>query len=142
MLGTTLAEADRRFGRRHRDVARDAWAEAAAAESSARMACWLAADPSAPNEVVLREERLVALATALRRLPEDQRWGGEVRHLEGLSVFFFFQAEDGIRDIGVTGVQTCALPIWFRQGPAAAPETARCQAPRRDCHGSVAEGSG
>src|SRR3712207_8176073 len=27
--------------------------------------------------------------------------------------FFFFQAEDGIRDIGVTGVQTCALPIWF-----------------------------
>ena len=29
-------------------------------------------------------------------------WGG---------VCFFFQAEDGIRDIGVTGVQTCALPI-------------------------------
>src|SRR3712207_8796772 len=25
---------------------------------------------------------------------------------------FFFQAEDGIRDIGVTGVQTCALPIF------------------------------
>src|SRR3712207_9181285 len=25
--------------------------------------------------------------------------------------YFFFQAEDGIRDIGVTGVQTCALPI-------------------------------
>src|SRR5882757_5793787 len=27
------------------------------------------------------------------------------------SALFFFQAEDGIRDIGVTGVQTCALPI-------------------------------
>src|SRR5690349_21967159 len=27
-------------------------------------------------------------------------------------VFFFFQAEDGIRDLYVTGVQTCALPIW------------------------------
>src|SRR3712207_7010828 len=27
-------------------------------------------------------------------------------------MFFFFQAEDGIRDIGVTGVQTCALPIF------------------------------
>src|SRR5690349_23672777 len=26
--------------------------------------------------------------------------------------FFFFQAEDGIRDLYVTGVQTCALPIW------------------------------
>src|SRR3712207_6849275 len=29
----------------------------------------------------------------------------------GVVFFFFFQAEDGIRDIGVTGVQTCALPI-------------------------------
>src|SRR2546429_5581767 len=28
-----------------------------------------------------------------------------------LVVFFFFQAEDGIRDVAVTGVQTCALPI-------------------------------
>src|SRR3712207_4462613 len=30
-----------------------------------------------------------------------------------MSFFFFFQAEDGIRDIGVTGVQTCALPIFI-----------------------------
>src|SRR2546425_5530635 len=29
--------------------------------------------------------------------------------------FFFFQAEDGIRDKLVTGVQTCALPIWLRR---------------------------
>src|SRR2546422_2218700 len=28
-----------------------------------------------------------------------------------LLFFFFFQAEDGIRDVAVTGVQTCALPI-------------------------------
>src|SRR2546427_8749753 len=36
-------------------------------------------------------------------------------------VFFFFQAEDGIRDLTVTGVQTCALPIWLFacQGPQA-----------------------
>src|SRR5688572_32274375 len=27
--------------------------------------------------------------------------------------FFFFQAEDGIRDLTVTGVQTCALPIYL-----------------------------
>src|SRR5437762_13616036 len=33
---------------------------------------------------------------------------GEV---EEISVSFFFQAEDGIRDTSVTGVQTCALPI-------------------------------
>src|SRR5260370_32397305 len=31
------------------------------------------------------------------------------------SLFFFFQAEDGIRDSSVTGVQTCALPISSRR---------------------------
>src|SRR5205823_11770682 len=31
--------------------------------------------------------------------------------------FFFFQAEDGIRDKLVTGVQTCALPIFDEMGP-------------------------
>src|SRR5258708_15167899 len=33
--------------------------------------------------------------------------------LRRLSLFFFFQAEDGIRDDLVTGVQTCALPIFY-----------------------------
>src|SRR5438067_5202944 len=32
------------------------------------------------------------------------------------SFFFFFQAEDGIRDRNVTGVQTCALPIFVDDG--------------------------
>src|SRR5690606_40218051 len=32
--------------------------------------------------------------------------------------FFFFQAEDGIRDFHVTGVQTCALPISVRPLPS------------------------
>src|SRR5256885_7100432 len=49
-------------------------------------------------------------------------------------VFFFFQAEDGIRDYKVTGVQTCALPIspvcptWAcRQSPGPRPQAAsRC----------------
>src|SRR2546429_3946993 len=31
-------------------------------------------------------------------------------------LFFFFQAEDGIRDVAVTGVQTCALPIFVMPG--------------------------
>src|SRR2546430_12174483 len=31
-------------------------------------------------------------------------------------MFFFFQAEDGIRDLTVTGVQTCALPISYLAG--------------------------
>src|SRR5690606_39930369 len=39
-------------------------------------------------------------------------------YLIHLIFFFFFQAEDGIRDFHVTGVQTCALPI-FEQNCAA-----------------------
>src|SRR2546429_4313008 len=39
----------------------------------------------------------------------------ESRHLH-YRFFFFFQAEDGIRDVAVTGVQTCALPIWGGAG--------------------------
>src|SRR2546421_330548 len=41
--------------------------------------------------------------------------------------FFFFQAEDGIRDLIVTGVQTCALPIWRRR--AASPHGTRPRIP-------------
>src|SRR5207249_9656468 len=50
-------------------------------------------------------------------------------------VFFFFQAEDGIRDRNVTGVQTCALPISGLRhphatnlvgGPALAGSSLRC----------------
>src|SRR5256885_8889084 len=33
-------------------------------------------------------------------------------HFDVYVFFFFFQAEDGIRDYKVTGVQTCALPIF------------------------------
>src|SRR5256886_6729032 len=49
-------------------------------------------------------------------------------HIVWFYLFFFFQAEDGIRDLTVTGVQTCALPIlgetfqpWPSSRAAAAP---------------------
>src|SRR2546429_5383681 len=38
---------------------------------------------------------------------------GSLSRRPGSSGCFFFQAEDGIRDVAVTGVQTCALPIFF-----------------------------
>src|SRR5256885_7803735 len=45
------------------------------------------------------------------------RWRkGFVAVLRGCWLCFFFQAEDGIRDYKVTGVQTCALPISARRG--------------------------
>src|SRR2546430_9422552 len=63
--------------------------------------------------------------SCLHTVPEEM-----VRWL--LCVFlFFFQAEDGIRDLTVTGVQTCALPISARL-PAATP----CNAPRRGADGT------
>src|SRR5256886_3391095 len=40
-----------------------------------------------------------------------RRWVGGGGAVRGLG-YFFFQAEDGIRDLTVTGVQTCALPIF------------------------------
>src|SRR2546430_11729846 len=47
-------------------------------------------------------------------------------------VFFFFQAEDGIRDLTVTGVQTCALPIsgQIKRFEDFAPDDYRRNSPR------------
>src|SRR5712675_2737033 len=49
-----------------------------------------------------------------------------------LFFFFFFQAEDGIRDVAVTGVQTCALPISGWEPPLACgpSPSERCSRPR------------
>src|SRR5205085_7997728 len=41
--------------------------------------------------------------------------------------FFFFQAEDGIRDLTVTGVQTCALPISTGRLVAIPPTRGTCR---------------
>src|SRR5690349_23438847 len=53
--------------------------------------------------------------------------------------FFFFQAEDGIRDLYVTGVQTCALPI--SRGQVVGPEGQRQQLGerRRRAHARVVD---
>src|SRR5690606_40941458 len=50
-------------------------------------------------------------------------------------LFFFFQAEDGIRDFHVTGVQTCALPIFGNRSRARA--TVREQALLMGLHGGL-----
>src|SRR2546429_5089404 len=43
----------------------------------------------------------------------DVRGGDASMSMLSLVMYFFFQAEDGIRDVAVTGVQTCALPIYL-----------------------------
>src|SRR2546429_3590799 len=45
-------------------------------------------------------------------------------------LFFFFQAEDGIRDVAVTGVQTCALPIYWHSKIGTPPMEARISGSR------------
>src|SRR2546430_4403385 len=59
------------------------------------------------------------------------RMGARVQGVLLIASIFFFQAEDGIRDLTVTGVQTCALPICGDKCPAflAAPPLER---PRAD----------
>src|SRR3989442_7732087 len=44
---------------------------------------------------------------------EVEHWPATTAISGGERIFFFFQAEDGIRDADVTGVQTCALPISY-----------------------------
>src|SRR2546430_12689921 len=60
-------------------------------------------------------------------------------------LFFFFQAEDGIRDLTVTGVQTCALPIYSDSGCAIAASGRVCCAPGaavKNAISQIAEASG
>src|SRR2546430_17470672 len=48
------------------------------------------------------------------------------------SCFFFFQAEDGIRVLTVTGVQTCALPISEGPAPCPPPHPREARLPRAE----------
>src|SRR5207302_3425982 len=48
---------------------------------------------------------------------DDRACGRQAAAVVPACFFFFFQAEDGIRDFHVTGVQTCALPISRRSRP-------------------------
>src|SRR5207302_5031490 len=56
-----------------------------------------------------------------------------------LFFFFFFQAEDGIRDFHVTGVQTCALPIFAGRQASPPQARARSEASGRDARGAHAQ---
>src|SRR3712207_8411644 len=51
----------------------------------------------------------------------------EKQHYTSHFYYFFFQAEDCIRDIGMTGVQTCALPI------SRSTRCSRSMSPKRMC---------
>jgi RNA polymerase sigma-70 factor (ECF subfamily) len=83
ILANHLAYAVRRYERQGGDRVRSL--ELALEDSSARLGAILG-DDAAAEAAAIRSERLIRLATALSRLPEDQRTAVELRHLRGLSV--------------------------------------------------------
>ena len=83
ILARVMIDAVRKLGRpgggeRERSL------EAALEHSSARLEAFLAADLTSPSGRAERNERLLRLADALARLPEDRRRAVELRHLQGL----------------------------------------------------------
>jgi RNA polymerase sigma-70 factor, ECF subfamily len=84
-------------------------------QSSARLESLFASEQSSPSEQAMRTERLVELATALARLPEDQRTAVELRYLRGLSVPGVAERM-GRSTVSVTGLLyrgTKALRHWY-----------------------------
>src|SRR5256885_2635175 len=65
--------------------------------------------PTGEVEVAASDLEVISVAKTPPFAIEDDVEADEALRLK----FFFFQAEDGIRDYKVTGVQTCALPICF-----------------------------
>jgi RNA polymerase sigma-70 factor (ECF subfamily) len=84
ILARNLVDAARKFGRQM--GGRMQRLEVDLERSSARLEAFLASEQSSPSQALLRSERLLELAEALGRLPEDQRVAVELRYLQGLAV--------------------------------------------------------
>src|SRR6266487_5978613 len=63
-----------------------------------------------PDEVAISSDGKKVAFVVWENVPDEPKRRGRI-WVADTSGFFFFQAEDGIRDGRVTGVQTCALPI-------------------------------
>jgi RNA polymerase sigma-70 factor (ECF subfamily) len=86
ILANVLAAAVRRFETAARAVGREQSLEAGLELSSSKLECLLAADQTSPSQRAVRCEELLRLATALNRLPEDQRCVVELHHLRSLPI--------------------------------------------------------
>jgi RNA polymerase sigma-70 factor (ECF subfamily) len=86
MLACNLADAQRALHRGKRDIDRERSLEAVLAESSARLASWLAADQLSPSQQAARNEQALRLTDALTALPEPQREAIVLHYWQGCSL--------------------------------------------------------
>jgi len=86
MLACNFADALRALHRGKRDVNRERSLEAELAESSARLAGWLAADQSSPSQQAARNEQELRLADALAALSDAQREAIVLHYWQGCSL--------------------------------------------------------
>src|SRR5262249_3091496 len=84
ILARNMADELRKFRRQKRNLNMEASLQAALNESTIRVEKWIADEDSSPSDCAIANERLVALATALLQLPDDQRRAIELHHLQGL----------------------------------------------------------
>jgi RNA polymerase sigma-70 factor (ECF subfamily) len=86
MLACNLADAHRALHRGKRDVERERSLEAELAESSARLASWLASDQSSPSQQAVRNEQELHVSDALAALPDAQREAIVLHYWQGCSL--------------------------------------------------------
>jgi RNA polymerase sigma-70 factor (ECF subfamily) len=93
-LAHNLIDAARKFAPTKADLV--------SAESSIRLADWLAADHTSPSERADRNERFARLAVALAELPDAQRVAVQMRYLQGMKVTEIAKALD--RSVGAVSL--------------------------------------
>lgn len=86
VLANNHADEVRKFRTQARDAGREVSIEQSLADSSARIAVWLAADQSSPSARTVRNEDLLRLTACLAQLLDDQRRAVELHHLGGLPI--------------------------------------------------------
>jgi RNA polymerase sigma-70 factor (ECF subfamily) len=84
ILARNMADELRKFRRHKRNVRLEESLQAALDESTVRLQWWAASEDGTPSECAIANEQVVALASALMKLPEDQRRAVELHHLQDL----------------------------------------------------------